>query len=247
MTRFILVSTAFAVACISSPAQAGELWIDYLEERFDICAPVGGDSPFEPRAADFLRDQVYELDKFMPSEESGPSRALDAEGQRSAHFDDARQRRLIAWLDQNHRIALTIFPPLEQHRRVEVGQIETINIRAVHSQLGVPSPHAPLRAAFGKALIGGWPLMDDSGDTTGPALFEFLAARSAAERLLGEPADEPLEAIQSDELLLALERVEASYERLRPLLLGFVDWQGFAPALEMQLWAACLAARENDQ
>lgn len=246
-SKFILISAAFAAVFISRPVHAGELWIDYLEERFDICAPVEGDSPFDPRAAGFLRDQVYELDKSMPSEEWGPSRALDPNGLRNARFDDARQRRLIEWLDQIHQTTLAILPPLEQHRRIEAGHVETIELRAVQPHFGAQSPHAPLREAFGNAFVGGWPMIEESSDATGSALFEFLAARSTAERLLDEPTDSPFETMESDALLHAVEHLEADYATLRPLLLGFVDWQGFEPALEMQLWASCSTARGNDQ
>lgn len=230
VSKFILVTAAFAAVFFSCPAQAGELWIDYFEERFPICPPAGAkNATLDERAGDFLYDMVYELDKELAPDDPEPSLAPDASGTNKTILDPAYQSQLRERMDRIHSSIRFLLPPMQ-------------------SGASPPPPaglHAPLRAAFTN-MLDRTPV-DDTGteEMLGPVLKDFIAAKATADILLSDTGAKPNTERQSKDLLVALEQMDNAYRKARLALLGLVGREDFSALLEMQLWAECLGGAER--
>ena len=224
ISSFPTLAMALLFAASATPLHAGELWIDYLEQRFAICPTAGAEAAtIDERAADFLHDMVYELDKEIAPDDPELSVIQDPSGKSRATIGSAHQSQLGERLDRMESSLRLLLPPVQSSASPSAGL------------------HAPLRAAFAK-ILDRTPV-DDAGteEMLGPVLDEFIAAKAAADILLSTGGDE----LKSKDLLVALEQMDDAYRKARPALLGLVEREDFSALLEMQLWAECLGGAER--
>lgn len=233
------------LAC-STAGHAGELWVDYFEERFPICpSPSDPSAVIDERGAEFVREMVYELDKTEQVEDPTELRFQSEIGPNGTRFDVEKQRIILDRFDSARFFLTFLIPPIERVERIEFDETGTISIRVADAYLPTGA-HAPLREAFAAMVIEQPQSNAPQAPPIGPLLYEYLDARARAYAELPGDGIEPSGPIESAELRGALSDMQEAYAALRPSLLALVDRPDFAMRLEEHIWARCSVAAQNE-
>jgi hypothetical protein len=237
------MASTLALLTAAQSANAGELYPDFDAGLVDFC-PAEGEY-FNEFAAEYLTYNIYELDKILRRDPDYNFVTEGEEGERKAVFSSARQERARGTIDGAIYFADHIFLPPERLDRVDGQPTETLFVRPSAPNGEVKNER--LKIGFANTLIGGWVTMETDPDKTGAAIYDFFEALREADRIAPKAAEFPVtDVLESTDLLVALERLEAAYAELRGPMLGLIEWPGFGPALEMQTWAACSDADGRD-
>ncbi len=232
----ICAAAALAALVYGQPANAGELYPDFDAGLVNFCP--AGDEAFNEFAAEYLTYNIYEFDKVLRRDPDYSFVTEGQEGDRRAVFSPARQESVRGTIDSAIYFVGVIFPRLEQRGRISGQSATTLSVRPSAPNGKVKNER--LKTGFANTLIGGWVTMETDPALTGVVVYDFLTALREADRVVAVASEFPVtDALESMELLVALERLDAAYAELRGPMIGLVEWSGFGPALEMQTWAAC--------
>lgn len=230
------LALALAMATGGGSAQAGELYPDFDAGLVNFCPAEG--EVFNEFAAEYLTYNIYEFDKILRRDPDYSFVTDGEEGDRRAVFSPARQESVRGTIDSAMYFASLIFPRLEPPGRIGGHSPATLSVRPSAPNGKVKNER--LKIGFANTLIGGWVTMETDPAMTGVAIYHVLEALREADRIAPKATEFPVtNTLQSMELLVALERLDAAYTDLRGPMIGLIEWPGFGPALEMQTWAAC--------
>lgn len=232
----LCAAAALAALVYGQPANAGELYPDFDAGLVNFCP--AGDEAFNELAAEYLTYNIYEFDKVLRRDPDYSFVTEGQEGDRRAVFSPARQESVRGTIDSAMYFASLIFPRLEPPGRIGGQSPATLSVRPSAPNGKVKNER--LKIGFANTLMGGWVTMETDPAMTGATIYEFLEALRETDRITPKATEFPVtNTLESIELLVALERLEAAYAELRVPMLALVEWPGFSPALEMQTWAAC--------